>query len=80
MAILKPFDEPTAAGAMPYAIVGGQAVPFASAVTWLHDEAPALAGLFDANGKLDLAKLSHDQYLAIRNTSARTLLGLGPNR
>ena len=69
MAILKPFDEPTAAGAMPFAIVGGQAVPFGSAVTRLRDEAPALAGLFDANGKLDLAKLSHDQYLAIRNTT-----------
>jgi hypothetical protein len=65
---------------MPFAIVGGQAVPFASAVTRLRDEAPALVGLFDAKGKLDLAKLSHDQYLAIRNTSARALLGLGPKR
>ena len=80
VAILKPFDEPTAAGAMPFAIVGGQAVPFGSAVTRLRDEAPALAGLFDANGKLDIPALTPLQYRAIRDTSARELLGLGPKR
>ena len=80
VAILKPFDEPTAAGAVPYAIVGGQALPFASAVTRLRAETPALAALFDANGKLDIAALTPDQYRSIRDTNSRTLLGLGPKR
>jgi len=75
--ILKPFDEPTAAGPMPFATVGGQVVPLASAVTRLRDEAPELAALFDANAKLDYPKLSHEQFLAIRGTSPQ-LFGLGP--
>jgi len=80
VAILKPFDEPTAAGALPFAIVGGKIVSLASAVTRLRDENPALSGLFDANGKLDIRVMSHEQFLAIRGTTARTLLGLGPKR
>ena len=55
---LKPYDEQTAAGAMPFAIVGGQALPLASAVTRLRAEAPELAALFDANGKLDIPRLT----------------------
>jgi hypothetical protein len=78
VAILKPFDEPTAAGAMPFAIVGGQVFPLASAVTRLRDETPALDGLFKAGGKLVIRAMSHPQFLAIRGTTARTLLGLGP--
>ena len=80
VAILKPYDEQTAAGAMPYAIIGGQSLPLASAVTRLRAEAPALAALFDANGKLDIAALTPDQYRSIRDTNSRTLLGLGPKR
>jgi hypothetical protein len=80
VAILKPYDEPTAGGAMPFAIVGGQAMSLASAVTRLRAEAPELAALFDANGKLDLPRLTPHQYRAIRETNARTLLGLGPKR
>ena len=80
VAILKPYDEPTAGGAMPFAIVGGQSLPLASAVTRLRAEAPELAALFDANGKLDLPRLTPQQYRAIRETNARTLLGLGPKR
>jgi len=80
VAILKPHDEQTAAGPMPFAIVGGQSLPLASAVTRLRAEAPALAALFDANGKLDIAALTPDQYRSIRDTNARTLLGLGPKR
>ena len=75
--ILKPFEEQTAAGPMPFAIVGGQVVPLASAVTRLRDGAPHLAALFDANGKLDHAKLSHPEYLAVR-THSPALVGLGP--
>ena len=80
VAILKPYDEQTAGGPMPFAIVGGQAMSLASAVTRLRAEAPALAALFDANGKLDLRALTPDQYRSIRDTNARTLLGLGPKR
>jgi len=75
--ILKPFDQPTAAGPMPFAIVGGEIVPLASAVTRLRDGAPHLAALFDANGKLDYGKLSHPEYLAVR-AHAPALVGLAP--
>jgi hypothetical protein len=80
VAILKPYDEPTAGGTMPFAIVGGQAMSLASAVTRLRAKAPELAALFDANGKLDLPRLTPHQYRAIRETNARILLGLGPKR
>jgi hypothetical protein len=75
--ILKPFDEQTAAGPMPFAMVGGQVAPLASAVTRLRDEASHLAALFDANGKLDYAKLSQPEYRAIRAHSPQ-LVGLAP--
>ena len=75
--ILKPYDEPTAAGPMPFAMVGGEIVPLASAVTRLRDTAPHLRALFDANGNLDYEKLSHPEYLAIR-THSPALVGLGP--
>lgn len=75
--ILKPFDQQTAAGPMPFAIVGGEVVPLAKAVTRFRDEAPHLAALFNANGKLDYAKLSHPEYLAIRS-HAPALVGLAP--
>ena len=80
VAILKPFDEQTAAGTKPFAIVGGQAVPLAAAVTQLREKNPALDGLFTAGGKLDVRTLPQEHYLAIRGTPARTLLGLGPKR
>jgi hypothetical protein len=75
--ILKPFDEQTAAGPMPFAMVSGQIMPLASAVNKLRDEAPHLGSLFDASGKLDYARLSHPEYLAIR-THSPALVGLGP--
>jgi hypothetical protein len=75
--ILKPFDQQTAAGPVPFAMVGGQVVPLASAVTRLRDEASHLAVLFDANGKLDYAKLSQPEYRAIRAHSPQ-LIGLAP--
>jgi hypothetical protein len=75
--ILKPFDQRTAAGSMPFATVGGQTMPLASAVTKLRDEAPHLGALFDAKGNLDYEKLSHPEYLAIR-THSPALVHLGP--
>jgi len=75
--ILKPYDEQTAAGPMPFAMVGGEVVPLAKAVTRLRDAAPHLAALFDANGRLDYGKLSHPEYLAIRQHSP-ALVHLGP--
>jgi len=75
--ILKPFDEQTAAGPMPFAMVGGQIMPLESAVTRLRDDAPHLAALFDASGKIDYEKLSHPEYLAIR-THSPALVHLGP--
>jgi hypothetical protein len=75
--ILKPFDEQTAAGPMPFAMVSGEIVPLAKAITKLRDQAPHLAALFDANGKLDYGKLSHPEYLAIR-THSPALVHLGP--
>jgi len=75
--ILKPFDEQTAAGPMPFATVGGQVVPLATAVTRLRDEAPHLAALFDAKGKLDYAKMSQPEYRAVR-AHAPALVGLRP--
>jgi hypothetical protein len=77
VAILTPFDQQTAAGPMPFAFVGGQIFPLATAVTKLRDEAPHLAALFDANGKLEYGKLSHPEYLAIR-THSPALVHLGP--
>ena len=76
-AILTPYDEQTAAGPMPFAFVGGQVFPLATAVTKLRDEAPHLAALFDANGKIDYGKLSHPEFLAIRQHSP-ALVHLGP--
>lgn len=77
--ILKPFDQPTAAGPMPFAIVGGEVVPLASAVKRLREENPGLARLFDPRGKLDYKKMTPEFYLAIRNHSPE-LLGLRPKR
>jgi hypothetical protein len=76
-AILKPFDQQTAAGLMPFAIVDGQIMPLAPAVNKLRDAAPHLAALFHANGKLDYGKLSHPEYIAIREHSP-ALVHLGP--
>jgi len=70
-------EAPTAAGPMPFAIVSGEIVPLAKAVTRLRDTAPHLAALFDDNAKLDYGKLSHPEYLAIR-THSPALVHLGP--
>ena len=80
IAILKPFDEQTAAGSKPFAVVGGQTIGLAAAITQLRDTNPALDGLFNAGGKVDVRAIPQEQYLAIRGTDARTLLGLGPKR
>jgi hypothetical protein len=77
--ILKPHDEQTAAGPLPFAFVSGQVMPLASAVTKLRDTAPHLAALFQAGGKLDYGKLSQPEYLAIRAHSPE-LVHLGPNQ
>jgi hypothetical protein len=78
--LLQPSDEQTAAGPMPFATIGGETIPLASAVARLRKDNPALAGLFNGGGKLDLRALTPQQYRAIRETDARTLLGLGPKR
>ena len=75
--ILKPFDQQTAAGSMPFATVGGQIVPLATAVTRFRDENPGLGRLFDPNGKLDIDNMSHEHFRAIRGTSPE-LFGLLP--
>ena len=75
--ILKPYDEQTAGGPVPFAVVGGEVIPLAKAVTRLRETASHLAALFDANGKLDYEKLSHPEYLAIRQHSP-ALVHLGP--
>jgi len=77
--ILKPFDQATAAGPMPFAIVGGEVLPLASAVKRLREENPGLARLFDPNGKLDYKRMTPELYRAIRNHSPE-LLGLRPKR
>ena len=77
--ILKPFDQQTLAGPMPCAIVGGEIVPLASAVAKLREQAPELAGLFDAKAKLDLRAMTPERYIAIRKHSPE-LLGLRPKR
>lgn len=79
VAILKPFDQQTLAGPMPYAIVSGEIVPLASAVTKLREQAPELAGLFDAKAKLDYRAMTAERYIAIRKHSPE-LLGLRPKR
>ena len=76
-AILKPFDQQTAAGSMPFAMVGGQTMPLASAVTRFRDENPGLAKLFHPTGKLDIDNMPHEHYLAIRAHSPQ-LFGLLP--
>jgi hypothetical protein len=77
--ILKPFDQQTSAGPTPFAIVGGEIMPLASAVTRLPDENPGLGKLFHPNGKLDYTKVTPEIYRAIRNHSPE-LLGLRPKR
>ena len=57
-----------------------ETIPLASAVARLRKDNPALAGLFNGGGNLDLRALTPQQYRAIRETDARTLLGLGPKR
>ena len=52
--LLQPSDEQTAAGPMPFATIGGETIPLASAVARLRKDNPALAGLFNAGGNLDL--------------------------
>lgn len=79
VAILKPFDEATAGGPMPFAILGGEIVPLVSAVKRLREQAPELAGLFDAKAKLDYRAMTPERYLAIRAHSPE-LLGLRPKR
>ena len=78
IALLQPFEQQTAAGMMPFANMGGETVPLASAVRRLRDENPALAGLFQGGGKLDVRALTPTQYRAIRETNARELVGLRP--
>lgn len=75
--ILKPFDEQTEAGPMPFAFFGGEIVPLASAVTRLRDENPGLAKLFDPDGKLDIKNMPYEHFLAIRTHSPQ-LFGLLP--
>jgi len=77
--ILRPFDQATVAGPMPFAIVGGEIMPLASAVTKLRDEAPEIGALFDAKAKLDLRAMTPERYIAIRKHSPE-LLGLRPKR
>ena len=80
IAILKPFDQQTAAGSKPFAMVNGQALPLPAAITQFRDTNPGLNGLFNEGGKVDVRTLPQEYFLAIRGTSARTLLGLGPKR
>jgi hypothetical protein len=75
--ILKPFDEQTAAGPMPFAIVGGQVVPLATAVTRFREENPGLARLYNPNGKLDVEHMPPEHFRAIRAHSPE-LFGLDP--
>jgi len=77
VALLQPFDEPTAAGMLPFAIIGGETVPLAAAVPRLRKENPALGGLFEGGGKLDIRALTPVQYRTIRDTVPE-LLGLRP--
>jgi len=77
--ILKPFDQQTAGGPMPFATVGGQTMPLAAAVARLRDENPGLAGLFDPDGKLDIDNMPPEHYRAIRAHSPR-LFGLDPTK
>ncbi len=77
IALLQPFDEPTAAGMMPFVNLGGETVPLASAVKRLRDETPTLGALFNATAKLGIAQLTVPQFRAIRAT-APELLGLRP--
>ena len=76
--ILKPFDQQTAAGPAPFAAIGGQIVPLATAVKQFRDENPGLGRLFDPNGKLDIKNMSQEHYVAIRTHSPQ-LFGLLPN-
>jgi hypothetical protein len=78
VAILKPVDYPTVAGPMPFANVGGEIVPLASAVKRLREQAPELAGLFDAAAKLDYRAMTPERYIAIKKHSPE-LFGFRPN-
>jgi hypothetical protein len=75
--ILKPFDQQTAVGPAPFAAVGGQIVPLATAVKQFCDENPGLGRLFDPNGKLDIKNMPQEHYMAIRRTAPQ-LFGLLP--
>ena len=77
--ILRPYDEQTAAGPVPFAIVSGEIMPLTSAVKRLRETAPHLSALYDANAKLDYGKLSQPEYLALR-AHAPELVHLGPKR
>jgi hypothetical protein len=75
--ILRPFDQQTLAGPMPFALVGGEVLPLASAVAKYREQNPGLGRLFDPNGKLDYRKMTPKAYQAIRR-HAPELLGLKP--
>jgi len=77
VAILKPFDEQTAAGPLPSAVVGGQIMPLALAVKRFREANPGLGRLFDPKGTLDYRKLTPEVYIAVQ-THAPELLGMKP--
>ena len=79
LALLRPFDEQTVAGPLPFAVVGGEVLPLALAVGKLRKESPHLGALFDPQGKLDYRKVTPEVYCAVQR-HAPDLLGMKPNR
>jgi len=75
VALLEPFEQATGAGTSLFANVNGEVVPFEAAVAKTRDGNAVLSPLFRPGGKLDVRRLSHKQFLAIRAT-APELLGL----
>jgi len=75
VALLEPFEQATGAGTSLFANVDGEIIPFEAAVAKTRDGNAALSALFHAGDKLDVRRLSHKQYLAVRST-APELLGL----
>jgi len=62
---------------VPFAVVGAKSFLSLKPLPGLARRLPTFAALFDANGKLDYEKLSHPEYLAIRQHSP-ALVHLGP--
>ena len=75
--ILKPFDEQTAAGPMPFAMVGGQIMPLESAVTRLRDRLPTLPRCSTPTASSTTGSCRTRSTLAIR-THSPALVHLGP--